>query len=119
MNDASEQSRSLTLDTSVGMLLGEWMGASPVRTGEAVDVELDLGQPREWDALTRPGTSSADAASQPIAAIVELVFDDGIVALRIGEGTAQLEITGDIPPDAVGSTVWITAGDLEFFPTGI
>lgn len=47
-----------------------------------------------------------------------MVHDDGVLIVRVGSATAQLELLGDPPADAVGQAVLIPAEDLEIYPTG-
>ena len=118
LNAAGENSRALVLDTAVGRLTGTWMGDRPIRAGESLDVELEFPQSRRWDELT--GRGEVDERGGPrLPALVERAFDDGVLVVRMGETTAQLEIQGAVPPDAVGTAVGIPTSDLEFFPTGV
>jgi hypothetical protein len=116
LNAADDQSRALTVSTSVGDLDGQWMGSSPVRAGDELDLELELGPPRAWDELVGPGTRTDPSPRVP--ALVEQAFDDGVIVVRIGTTVAQLEIVGEVPASVAGLNVSVPISDLKFFPTG-
>lgn len=97
------------------------MGSTAIRAGEVVDVELALGRSRSWAEITRaPEAGDAGPNEVPcVVAVVEQVYDDGVAALRIGEGLALLDIVGERPVHADGARVTIPTDELEFWPTGI
>lgn len=120
LNDADTSAAALVVDTSAGRLAGTWRGGTMVRSGDIIDVELELARPRRWDELVagRSGAAVPGPGSAPLRAEV-LAFADGALLVQIGEATALLELIGDPPVDSVGTVVLIPAGDLEFFPTGV
>lgn len=118
--DSAEESMPVAMTTSAGRLRGRWMGSAPIRVGESVDVELDLGPSRAWDELVEHAVSHDDAGHlSRVPGLVEQVFDDGVIFLRVGEGLVLLDVTGAIPDDAEGTSITIPADDLSFYPTGI
>lgn len=121
LNDADTSATALVVDTSAGRLAGTWRGATPVRSGDIIDVELGLARPRRWDELlaSRSGAVATEPGSAHVRADVVGVFDDGMLVVQIGEATAQLELTGDPPVDPMGTVVLLPAEDLEFFATGV
>jgi hypothetical protein len=121
LNDADATAPALAVATDAGSLRGLWRGLVPIRTGETVDVELEIGQPRRWSdlAVTPDLPEKGDAGKNVIRGRLVEIYEDGVVALQIEAAAVMLEMI-DGPAEVVaGTAVSLIADDLEFHPTGI
>lgn len=119
LNDADEEQPRLRLRTASVTLCGAWRGDRPVRTGDIVDVELELPGPRRWSDLLSDSTSGG--LEDPHAALhgrVEAV-DGEVVIARVEGVLLQVKLLDAPPVSAVGTEIEVAADDLEFYPTGI
>ena len=99
LTEATAESPALSIDTSVGRIVGTWMGDGPVSAGQILDVELELCARRAWDEILEPRpTDRNDEDGPSIRGTVENAFDDGVLVIRIGEAAAQLEVLGSPCP---------------------
>ncbi|WP_460573189.1 hypothetical protein [Humibacter soli] len=110
----------LAIETSSGRLTGRWMGDGTVPVGEVLSLGLELARPHTWAEIsgvnTNPG--GVDLGAGRVHGTVELAFEDGVLAVRIGEAVTQLEVLGEVPADAIGALVLIPEDDIEHCPTG-
>lgn len=117
LNDADPTCPLIEMDTEAGQLRGAWRGSTAVLQGQLVDVELELALPRSISDLTVVAPASGEPGV--LCGVIQAVFDDGVVVLRVGTAAVQIELDGDLPgAEAVGSTVGLIADDLEFHPSG-
>lgn len=121
LHNTDEANRALTVSTGSGSLQGLWRGPAPICAGDTLDVELELRRPRRWSDLVIDGEwrKVSDSEARLVRGDIAEVFEDGVIALRIGTATILLEMIGDAPKVPIGTSVSLLADDLEFHPTGM
>lgn len=90
-----------------------------MRTGDIIQVELELPRPRRWsDLLTDSPSGGLEGPHATLHGQIEAA-DGEVVIARVEGALLQLELLDAPPVNPVGTEIEIAADDLEFYPTGI
>lgn len=113
-------STRLEFDSPLGQSVAIWGDeACAPAVGASYDVELDVDEPVRVGknaAVALEGQASLrhENGNSVVTGIVEQVFDDGTVALRVGISLATLNISGASPRE--GQTLAVTTQRLRVLP---
>ncbi|MEV0609901.1 hypothetical protein AB0I61_26390 [Polymorphospora rubra] len=95
-----------------------WIG-SPPRSGDLVDVELDIDAVLQWGQEIAMAGAEATLDKGPRLRGTVGRQDQELLTLRIAHGLLQVQVDAgpaDVPP---GTAVVVVAKHLKLYPTGV
>jgi hypothetical protein len=109
----------LECDTPVGTLIGQWRGITTPAPGLSDDVELETSGPLVWN--DGPAIVHPDGRSEHGQVLHGRIGDieGDVVAVRVGDAPAVLEVRGEPPLDGLGQSVVIKPSAFSLWPTDI
>ena len=115
----SAEGSAARCQTPAGELAIRWRGVDIPVAGAVVDVELDAVGELAWGTDISPVTDTATEADAGVLVGVLEQIEGDVATLRAGGSVVLLELSGDVPPAALGQRVRVRPVRWEAWPTGI
>ena len=117
----AHSSYQIQFTSAAGEAVVGWKGAELPTLGEAVDVELEIDDARDWSEIevvdAEPGLHRTPDAV--VRGRVVAVDEDGVLTLSIAGATVLLETRGQAPDGLIGTVIQFDAARISAYPTGI
>jgi hypothetical protein len=108
--------------TRIGAGTGRWQGPSPQPADVHVDVELDFREVVDWNTAelsSAPSVIQIQATGTLLRGRVTHFSNDGVLGLQLGDGSIQLDMQGEPPPDVLHHALAVILPAIDIYPTGI